>query len=40
MLLTTKQYNTILKTIPLNYNKKITFELPKNCFVDLRQLMI
>ena len=42
MLLTTEQYNTILKknTIPLNYNKKIIFELPKNSIVDLRQLMI
>ncbi len=42
MLLTKKQYNTILKknTIPLNYNKKIKFELPTNCFVDLRQLML
>ena len=40
MLLTTKQYNTILKTIPLNYNKKFKFELPKNSIIDLRQLMI
>lgn len=42
MLLTTEQYNTILKknTIPLNYNKKIIFELPKNCMVDFRQLML
>jgi len=40
MLLTTKQYNTILKTIPLNYNKKIKFELPKNSIIDFRQWMM
>ncbi len=40
MLLTKKQYNTILKTIPLNYNKKIIFELPKNCIIDFQQLMM
>jgi len=42
MLLTTKQYNTILKknTIPLNYNNKIIFELPKNRIIDFRQWMM